>query len=394
MFLGQGFFGSKGKGGSGPGRPGRNGETPSIGSNGNWYIGTKDTGVSSRGTSSPYVLTADKVHAVTNRGVAPDSGSLAGLDTGWWYVPKSYVNITGMPAKLGSDIVLYKNVLTDQYGRNKGIMLAYGLDINGDEAMWVRYKVANVWENWIEFKSLPSADPSVTPPAVNKQIGVIQGEIAKLKTQTASEDAAVAKMQVAAGKMIGKISANEQALSSLYAPDKLTFTNAVTSLITAALSNYQPDLTAITSKLQNLANMIIANSNKLNSQDARITVLEKAQSRTPVNPKGGGGDKPVLQLPRIYAMFSLSTPTSLSGAVTSTNGKVTLHRIPTTRSRVFILVENENNEASKVKTISVNGGWAAAWQPRDTVIDGKKYRAFYSAGAYTEKTLDLVINFG
>ncbi|AUR95318.1 hypothetical protein NVP1205O_43 [Vibrio phage 1.205.O._10N.222.51.A7] len=125
-----------------------------------------------------------------------------------------------------------------------------------------------------------------------------------------------------------------------------------------------------------------------NGDPLKLTILNP-----PVNPKGGG-DNPVLQLPRIYAMFSLSTPTSLSGAVTSTNGKVTLHRIPTTRSRVFVLVENDNNEASKVKGISVNGGWAAAWQPRDTVIDGKKYRAFYSAGAYSEKTLDITVNFG
>lgn len=55
MFLGQGFFGNRG--GSGAGAPGRDGITPSIGPNGNWFIGSKDTGVSARVESDSKAIT-------------------------------------------------------------------------------------------------------------------------------------------------------------------------------------------------------------------------------------------------------------------------------------------------------------------------------------------------
>ena len=38
---------------SGTGAPGRNGVTPTIGGNGNWYLGDVDTGKPSRGKTGP-----------------------------------------------------------------------------------------------------------------------------------------------------------------------------------------------------------------------------------------------------------------------------------------------------------------------------------------------------
>lgn len=111
---------------------------------------------------------------------------------------------------------------------------------------------------------------------------------------------------------------------------------------------------------------------------------------------GGGSDLPPLRLPKIVAMFHDSIPTSLTenSAVTSTNGKATLHRAQVTPVRIWVLVENNNDEASKVKSIAINDGIPAVWQPRDLVIDGDKYRGFYSAGSYTETEATVKVNFG
>lgn len=138
-------------------------------------------------------------------------------------------------------------------------------------------------------------------------------------------------------------------IGNIYAPNKVAFDNEVNALIDAKIKETKPS---------------------------------------------GGGVRPTV-VPRIYALFSNSIPTSLStqGTVTSTNGEATLARTGTTISRVCVLVENDNDEAERVTGISVNDGIAASWTPRDTVIDGKKYRALFSAGAYTETSLRIKVNF-
>ncbi|AUS01874.1 coil containing protein [Vibrio phage 2.044.O._10N.261.51.B8] len=164
--------------------------------------------------------------------------------------------------------------------------------------------------------------------------------------------ASVNELKSGNAAVLKELEALQTAAGNLYAPTKEAFNKAVTALINAALANY-----------------------------------------TPVKP-GHGGDKPSLVFPRFYAQFSLSTPTSFAGAVTSTNAEATLLRIPTTRSRVFISVINDNGEASKVKGFSINGSLKSSWDYRDTIIDGKRYRAFYSAGAFSEQKVDIKVDFG
>lgn len=112
-------------------------------------------------------------------------------------------------------------------------------------------------------------------------------------------------------------------------------------------------------------------------------------------PSGGSPDLPQQPLPKIVVMFHDALPTSLADdtAVTSTNGEAQLQRTEATPMRIWVLVENNNDEADRVKTISVNGGIPAVWQPRDLVLNGDKYRGFYSAGGYTETQVSVKVNF-
>ncbi len=151
---------------------------------------------------------------------------------------------------------------------------------------------------------------------------------------------------------VSRLDAVQTAIGKIYAPSKLAFNKAVTGLISAALANY-----------------------------------------TPSKPSHGG-DKPSLVFPRFYAQFSLGVPANFTGAVTSTNAEATLLRIPTTRERIFISVENDNDEASKVKEFKFNGGQKMSLAHVDFVRNGKKYRGFYTGGAFTEQKVDIKINFG
>lgn len=59
-FLGSTDTGKPSRGATGaPGADGKDGTTPHIGANGNWYIGDTDTGVSAEGRGLPAVTAAD-----------------------------------------------------------------------------------------------------------------------------------------------------------------------------------------------------------------------------------------------------------------------------------------------------------------------------------------------
>lgn len=152
--------------------------------------------------------------------------------------------------------------------------------------------------------------------------------------------------------IIKELEGLQTAAGNLYAPTKEAFNKAVTALINAALANY-----------------------------------------TPAKP-GHGGDKPSVVYPRFYAQFSLGVPADFTGATTSTNAEATLLRIPTTRERIFISVENDNDEASKVTGFKFNNKQEMSLAHRDIVRNGKKYRAFYTAGAFSEKKVDIKVDFG
>lgn len=149
---------------------------------------------------------------------------------------------------------------------------------------------------------------------------------------------------------LGKL---QTAIGKIYSPgDKAAFDTAVNALIAEALKNYVP--------------------------------------------KSGGhsSDKPDTVYPRFYAQFLNTWPTDFTNAATSTNSEVTLLRIPDTPSRIFITVENDNDEASKVKGFKFNSKQEMSLNFRDITIGGKKYRAFYTAGAFTEKSVEIEVDFG
>lgn len=177
---------------------------------------------------------------------------------------------------------------------------------------------------------------------------VTTGLQAKVDLITANVD----KLKQSDASIISEVSALQTSLGNLYAPTKEAFNKAVTALINAALANY-----------------------------------------TPAKPSHGG-DKPSLVFPRFYAQFSIGVPTDFTGATTSTNAEATLLRIPTTRERIFISVENDNDEASKVTGFKFNNKQEMSLAHRDIVRNGKKYRAFYTAGAFSEQKVDIKVDFG
>lgn len=151
---------------------------------------------------------------------------------------------------------------------------------------------------------------------------------------------------------IDELTKLQTAAGNLYAPTKDVFDKAVNALIQAALKNYAP--------------------------------LKPSH----------GGDNPSLVYPRIYAMFSNVIPTELASATTSENAEVTLSSRPSSPSRIFISVENDNNEASKVKGFKFNNNLEMTLNHRDIVIGGKKYRSFYTSGAFSEGGIDIKVDFG
>lgn len=276
-------------------------------------------------------ISANDIRNALDRGEYT-SGSLKTMGYGWWSVKATNKNVTGKPRDSQGDLIVMHQKVSGNAGKpNFGVMLAFGQDTNGDSAQWAQYRDGTKWTPWFKVVDINSAGTHVDIAAINKAIADGATRVAAMEND---------------------VSGLKTQIGDIYAPSKTVFDTAVNALIDAKLAAITPS-------------------------------------------HGGGGDKPAITLPKIYAMFSNNVPTTLAvdGAVTSTNGKATLTRIPTTRSRVFVLVENDNDEASKVTGISVDGGLSSAWQPRDIVIDGKKYRAFYSAGAYTEKTLRIKVNF-
>lgn len=189
---------------------------------------------------------------------------------------------------------------------------------------------------WFSYKLSDSFTPWFKADPGSADIANINNNIDELKKGNAKLIAEFDKLNTAAG--------------NLYAPTKSLFDTAVNALIDAKLSTYKPG--------------------------------------------DHSGDQHQVVLPRFYAEFGSSFPTEIKDQPSSTTGTLVLNRIPTTRERIFVTVENENGEADKVTGISVDGGLPGVWQPRDLVLGGKKYRVFYSAGGYTDSRVTIKVNFG
>lgn len=288
-------------------------------------------------------LTSEMVSKAIDNGVATNGSSIKSLSDGWWVIPETLTGVSGRPRGSQGDLIYFR-----QYtGGDHGVGMIFGKDRAGASAMWVQYKDGTKWTRWL-------------PVTSSAGLTAVNSEIAALKLGDAAAVSRIERLETQVGK--------------IYAPSKLLFDQEVDSLIDSKLSAYVPP------------------------KDPQIAQLQKElddlKSKLPVNPGGGGGKQPVVK-PEITAMFTNNIPSSLTdnSPVTSTTGEARLTRAAVTPLRLWVLVENDNDEADKVKGISVNKGMEAVWQSRDVVIGGKKYRAFYSAGAYTETEVSVKVNF-
>ncbi|CAM0045323.1 hypothetical protein VPHK437A_0060 [Vibrio phage K437a] len=287
-------------------------------------------------------LTADMVSKAIDHGVVTNGSSIKGLADGWWVIPASATQITGRPSGSQGDLTYFKQSV----GKSYTVAMAFGTDKNGASAMWVKYKNVGDWTSWL-------------PITGSEDLTVIQSDLAALKIGDAAAISRIERLETQIGK--------------IYAPSKVLFDSEANTLIDAKLSTYVPPKDPQIAQLQQ--------------------ELDELKRRLPVTP-GGGGVLPVTK-PEITVMFTNRIPSSITdnSPVSSTTGEVRMTRTDSTPLRLWVLVENDNDEADRVKGISVNKGMEAVWQSRDIVIGGKKYRAFYSAGAYTETEVSVQVNF-
>lgn len=314
----------------------------------------------------PIHIDPDDVANALDRGQFTGRGSIKTLDFGWWVIPASNKQVTGRPPGSQGDISIYKAKVgaPDQGGRPQyGVIMAFGQDKDGNSQAWVEYRTTAGWTPWVSLSDAASgAAPDLT---------TVKQEIADLKTGQQA--------------FTTKLDNLETELGKVFAPDKSAFDTEVNKLIKAAITPLQTAITQLEA-----------------AQKAMPATVESALTAKGWGPisgghSGGGGDHHQVVLPQIVAMFGdngqMPSKTTGTGTFTSTSGKVTISRSKTDRERIFVFVENENDEAHKVTGISVNSGMAAVWGHQDRTLDGKKWRMFYSAGAYTETSAAVKVNF-
>lgn len=307
-------------------------------------------------------LTAAMVSKAIDHGAATDGGSIKSLADGWWLIPATLTSIRGRPRGSQGDLIYFRKYVGGSYA----VGMIFGKDRDGASSMWVQYKDGSKWTSWLPITG--SAD-----------LTSIQSDMASLKLGEAAAVSRIERLETQIGK--------------IYAPSKILFDSAVNALIDAKLAAYIPTRDPQVAK--NLQELETLKRDMLTVN--QIEAALKAKGWGPLSggvTPSGGGDKPAVIYPTIVTMFTNSIPTSISedDSATSSTGTATLTRTDTTSSRLWVLVENDNDEADKVKSFSINKGMEAVWQSRDIVIGGKKYRAFYSAGAYTETTVSVQVN--
>lgn len=289
-------------------------------------------------------LTSEMVSKAIDNGVAVDGASIKSLSDGWWVIPESATGITGRPKGAQGDLTYFR-----QYTDNShAVGIIFGRDRNDEASMWVQYKQGTKWTRWL-------------PVTSSAELSGVTSDIASLKLGNAAAISRIERLETQVGK--------------IYAPSKLLFDQEVDGLIDSKLAAYVPPKDPKIAQIQQ--------------------ELDDLKSKLPGTVTPSGGDKQPVVKPEITVMFTNSIPSSVTenSPVTSTTGEARITRVSGTPSRLWVLVENDNDEADKVKGISVNKGMEAVWQSRDVVIGGKKYRAFYSAGAYTETEVSVKVNF-
>lgn len=120
-----------------------------------------------------------------------------------------------------------------------------------------------------------------------------------------------------------------------------------------------------------------------------VAQVEKYLTDKGWGPIPGGTVKPTPAVPKIYATFSTSFPSTLSEMTSSDAPTITISRTNSDAERIFVAVKEDVGR--KVSGIKVGTGLAASWQYRDMNIEGEPYRVFYSDGGYYTKQETITV---
>lgn len=104
--------------------------------------------------------------------------------------------------------------------------------------------------------------------------------------------------------------------------------------------------------------------------------------------------KPVLPpktTPTFYGIFANTIPTTLAGASPSAGKTVLISRASTPPLRALIIVPEDS--AAHVTGIQQGSGIASLWETRDTTIDGKRYKVFFSPRGFSERSARFTLTF-
>lgn len=328
--------------------------------NGSDWVKVMDVGHDSQ--SLPYTLTAEKIAKALDHGQYNGSGSIKSLDDGWWIIPLGNKGATGRPSGVKSDLIYFQQTASPDVGKRFSIGLAFGKDSNLKDTIWVQYKSAGKWTDWIR----EGGDADLT---------AITASINELKAGNQNALNLIAQLQTSAGK--------------LFAPTKDLFDAEANKLIDAKLASYtNPQVE------QNKKDIQAVKSSAITEPDIERALSAKGWGPLPKPGKGGGGggDHPVVQLPKVWMMFDASIPSDLSSATVTTNGEATLRKVGSANSRLWIIVEK--SQAAKVSKIQIGTSLASKWDTRDLTIDGQQYTGFYSAGGFVTFNKKVTVEFG
>lgn len=332
--------------------------------NGSNWVKVMDVDHSSQ--SLPYTLTADGIAKALDRGQYNGSGSIKSLDDGWWIIPQSNNQATGRPPGLTSDLIYFQQTTTPDAGKRFGIGMAFGKDSNFKDSVWVQYKNDGTWTQWI--KEGGTAD-----------LSLIDSQIAELKRGNQAALDTIAQIQTAAGK--------------LFAPTQELFDKEANKLIDAKLAAYKPP--ADQQVEQNKQDISSLKTSAVTEEQIENALKAKGWGPLPKDGGGGrsgGGDNPPVVLPTVWVLFDASIPTSIDGAVSTTNGEANIKKIGSGNERLWVLVEKD--QAAKVSKIQIGSSFASKWDSRDITINGQQYTGFYSAGGFVTFNKKVTVEFG
>ena len=382
-------FENKADGPSGRGLPGSPGVTPHIGPNGDWFIGTTDTGVSAKGESdgravvavsqSGNVITfqhADGAkHSITvGGGGSPVPAGLQGEITDLENkLSAQGLDVAGLKSQLGtlshhvdslSGVYSYRGTTAPQ-SYPKDAKPAYFLNIHNSQSS--------------QIAKMPNPDDKISDGAVyflnneNDSSTVTINSIAGESIDKATH-ANVGPLQF---RMLVKNGNEWVTTATGYIPSNLSdLTHRVLATVSDQLHTKQ--------QILDIINQWIANPTTKGLLDHIITQLGYAK---------GSGDHPKPSEVKIHYGTGDDYPTSF----TSETGEFAPHQplvvnnLDKNPKKVWIAVPDPYK--SKVTGISANNGLAALWQSKNIAMDGKQWTVFISPTALADDHISFSIKW-